>query len=148
MKLEEMTIDLEQHIEVKADIGDVFKGVLYRFGEGSTNRTESRCDDSGAVARRPMVPRSRQWHRAPLGPCAGDQAAGSAGAQRSYVHVLPGLEPCRNPSDQVAGGTKVTLRHRAMGFLDPAHRRASLKLGALSRSIGRDFSGAVVANRA
>ena len=37
MKLEEMTIDLEQHIEVKADIGDVFKGVLYRFGEGSTN---------------------------------------------------------------------------------------------------------------
>src|SRR6202045_2628310 len=37
MKLEEMTIDLEQHIEVKADIGDVFKGVLHRFGEGSTN---------------------------------------------------------------------------------------------------------------
>ena len=37
MKLEEMTLDVEQHIEVKADIGDVFKGVLYRFGDGSTN---------------------------------------------------------------------------------------------------------------
>src|SRR5258707_2719460 len=37
MKLEEMTLDLEQHVEVKADIGDVFKGVLHRFGEASTN---------------------------------------------------------------------------------------------------------------
>ena len=37
MKLEEMTLDAEQHVEVKADIGDVFKGVLHRFGEGSTN---------------------------------------------------------------------------------------------------------------
>jgi len=37
MKLEEMTLDVEQHVEVKADIGDVFKGVLHRFGEGSTN---------------------------------------------------------------------------------------------------------------
>jgi hypothetical protein len=37
MKLEEMTLDVEQHVEVKGDIGDVFKGVLHRFGEGSTN---------------------------------------------------------------------------------------------------------------
>ena len=36
MKLEEMTLDVEQHVEVKAAIGDVFKGVLYRFGEGNT----------------------------------------------------------------------------------------------------------------
>jgi hypothetical protein len=38
MKLEEMTLDLEQHVEVKADIGDAFKGVLYRLGEAG-----SRC---------------------------------------------------------------------------------------------------------
>ena len=37
MKLEEMKLDVEQHVEVKADIGDVFKGVLHRFGQGSTN---------------------------------------------------------------------------------------------------------------
>jgi hypothetical protein len=24
--------------------------------------------------------------------------------------------------DQIAGGTKVTLRHRAIGLIDPAHR--------------------------
>src|SRR5215211_3133116 len=37
MKLEDLTLDIEQHIEVKAAPGDVFTGVLHRFGEGSTN---------------------------------------------------------------------------------------------------------------
>ncbi len=37
MKFEEMTLDVAQQIELKADIGDVFKSVLHRFGEGSTN---------------------------------------------------------------------------------------------------------------
>ena len=37
MKIEEMTIDVQQHVDVKADIGDVFKSVLHRFGPGSTN---------------------------------------------------------------------------------------------------------------
>ena len=36
MTLEDLTLDLEQHVDIKADIGDVFKSVLYRFGEGST----------------------------------------------------------------------------------------------------------------
>src|SRR5450631_1500685 len=36
MNFEERTLDVEQHVEVKADIGDVFKGVLRQFGEGST----------------------------------------------------------------------------------------------------------------
>jgi len=39
MKLEEMTLDVEQHVEVKADIGDVFKGVRHRFGEGINEST-------------------------------------------------------------------------------------------------------------
>jgi len=37
MKIDEMTLDVAQQVEVKADIGDVFKSVLHRFGEGSTN---------------------------------------------------------------------------------------------------------------
>lgn len=31
-----MTLDVAQQIELKADIGDVYKSVLHRFGEGST----------------------------------------------------------------------------------------------------------------
>jgi len=36
MKSEEMTLDTEQQVDVKAAIGDVFKGVLRRLGEGNT----------------------------------------------------------------------------------------------------------------
>jgi len=61
----------------------------------------------------------------------------------------PALNHVEIRLDQVAGGTKVTLRHRAMGFLDPAHREGVAKgWGHYLASIGRDFSGAVVANRA
>ena len=35
MNLEDLTLDVEQSIEMKADIGDVFKRTLYRFGEGN-----------------------------------------------------------------------------------------------------------------
>ena len=35
MNIEDLTLDTTQSVEVKADIGDVFKGVLYRFGEGN-----------------------------------------------------------------------------------------------------------------
>ncbi len=35
MKFEEMTLDVAQQIELKADIGDVFKSVLHRFGEAA-----------------------------------------------------------------------------------------------------------------
>ena len=37
MTLDGLTLDLTQTIYVKADIGDVFRSVLHRLGEGSTN---------------------------------------------------------------------------------------------------------------
>jgi hypothetical protein len=50
--------------------------------------------------------------------------------------------------DQIAGGTRVTLRHRAIGFLDPAHREG---LGAGWRhfldSISKDRTEAAMAKR-
>ena len=36
MNLNDLTLDVEQSVEVKGDIGDVFKGVLHRFGKGNT----------------------------------------------------------------------------------------------------------------
>jgi hypothetical protein len=35
MNLEDMTLDVEQHVEVKGPIDDVFKSVLKRLGEGN-----------------------------------------------------------------------------------------------------------------
>jgi hypothetical protein len=44
MKLEDITLDLEEHVEVKAAIGDVFKGACCTgLAKAAPARTESRC---------------------------------------------------------------------------------------------------------
>src|SRR5438045_5387800 len=129
MKLEEMTLDVEQHVEVKADIGDVFKGVLHRFGEGSTNpKGES------------MQMILEQW---PGGRWFRDRGNG-IGHLWGHVQVIkppmllelsgpmfmsyPALNHVEVRVDQIAGGTKATLRHRAIGLVDAAHREARGKV--------------------
>jgi hypothetical protein len=37
MTLNDLTLDTTQSIDIKADIGDVFRSVLQRLGEGITN---------------------------------------------------------------------------------------------------------------
>src|SRR5438552_507442 len=124
MKLEEITLDLEQHIEVKADIGDVFKGVLYRFGEGSTDRKGESMQmilEQWAGGR---------WFR--------DRGNG-IGHLWGHVQVIkppvllelsgpmfmsyPALNHLEVKLEQRPGGTHLDLRHRAIGFIDPAHRQ-------------------------
>lgn len=150
MKLEEMTLDLEQHIEVKADIGAVFKGVLHRFGEGSTNpKGES------------MQMILEQWAG---GRWFRDRGNG-IGHLWGHVQVIkppvllelsgpmfmsyPALNHVEVRLDQIAGGTKVTLRHRALGLLDSTHRE---NIGTGWRhyleNIGKDFADGVAAHRA
>ena len=42
MKLDDMTLDVNQNVEIKAPIGDVYRSVLHRFGEGfATPKGES-----------------------------------------------------------------------------------------------------------
>jgi hypothetical protein len=150
MKIEEMTLDVEQHIEVKADIGDVFKGMLHRFGEGSTNpKGES------------MQMILEQW---PGGRWFRDRGNG-IGHLWGHVQVIkppvllelsgpmfmsyPALNHVEVRLDQVAGGTKVTLRHRAIGFLDSSHRE---NIGGgwqhLLDHIKKDFADGVAVHRA
>jgi hypothetical protein len=128
MKLEEMVLDLEQHVEVKADIGDVFKGVLRQFGEGSTNPNGESMQ---------MI--LEQW---PGGRWFRDRGNG-IGHLWGHVQVLkppvllelsgplfmsyPALNHIEVRLDQIAGGTKVTLRHRAIGAIEPAHREGVSK---------------------
>ncbi len=38
MTIDDLTLDTTQSIDIKADIGDVFRSVLHRLGEGNTNR--------------------------------------------------------------------------------------------------------------
>src|SRR5262245_40544923 len=123
MKLDEMTLDVNQQIEIKAAIGDVYRITLHRLGEGNTNpKGES------------MQMILEQW---PGGRWFRDRGNG-IGHLWGHVQVIkppvllelsgpmfmsyPALNHLELRLDEIAGGTKVTLRHRAIGFLEPAHR--------------------------
>ena len=124
MKIDEMTLDVEQHVDVKADIGDVFKSVLNRFGEGSTNPNGESMQ---------MV--LEQW---PGGRWFRDRGNG-VGHLWGHVQTIkapvllelngpmfmsyPAINHVEVKLDQIPGGTKVTLRHRAIGLLEDAHRQ-------------------------
>ena len=128
MTIEELTLDLEQQIECKADIGDVFKRMLYRFGEGSTNPNGESMQ---------MI--LEQW---PGGRWFRDRGNG-VGHLWGHVQVIkppvllelsgpmfmsyPAMNHLEIKLDQVPGGTKVTLRHRAIGMIAPAHREGVVK---------------------
>src|SRR3954470_23232742 len=119
-----MTLDVTQQIEVKADLGDVFKAVLNRFGEGSTNHEGQSMN---------MI--LEQW---PGGRWFRDRGNG-VGHLWGHVQVIkppvllelsgpmfmsyPALNHVEIKLDQVPGGATVTLRHRAIGFLEEQHRQ-------------------------
>ena len=123
MKLDEMTLDVNQHVEIKAAIGDVFRGVLYRFGEGLANPQGESLQ---------MI--LEQW---PGGRWFRDRGNG-IGHLWGHVQAIkppvllelsgpmfmsyPALNHLEVKLEEIAGGTKLNLRHRAIGFIDPAHR--------------------------
>src|SRR5256885_776220 len=123
MTLEEMMLDLEQHVEVKAAIGDVFRSTLHRFGEGNTNpKGES------------MQMILEQW---PGGRWFRDRGNG-IGHLWGHVQVIkppvllelsgpmfmsyPAMNHLEVKLEEIAGGTRLAFRHRAIGLIDPAHR--------------------------
>ena len=124
MKFEEMTLDIAQQIELKANIGDVFKSVLHRFGEGSTDRNGESMQ---------MI--LEQW---PGGRWFRDRGNG-IGHLWGQVQVIkpPVLLELSGPMfmsypaqnhvevkvEKTATGSRVTLRHRAIGMIDPEHRK-------------------------
>lgn len=144
MNLNDLTLDVEQSIEVKADIGDVFKGVLHRLGEGNTR------PDGVSMDMKLEEWAGGRWFRD-----RGD------GIQHLWGHVqvikppvlielsgplfmsYPALNHIEVKIDQIAGGAKVTLRHRAIGMIDPEHR-AGLAEGwtKMLEMVKGDFSGA------
>ena len=123
MNLSDMTLDIEQHVEVKAAIGDVFRSVLYRLGEGNST---PKGDNLQMVL--------EQW---PGGRWFRDRGNG-IGHLWGHVQVIkapvllelsgpmfmsyPAVNHVEVKLAEIAGGTKVTLRHRAIGLIDPVHR--------------------------
>lgn len=124
MKLEDLTLDVVQHVEVKATPEKAFAAVLHRFGKGNT-----RPDGvSMQLNLEPSV--GGRWYR--------DRGNG-IGHLWGFVQVIkpPALLELSGPlfmsypvNDHVevkvepgAGICKVSIRHRALGLIDPEHRK-------------------------
>lgn len=147
MQLDDMTLDVQLHIDVKADIGDTFRGVLHRFGEGNSK-----------PGGEPMPMILEQW---PGGRWFRDRGNG-IGHLWGHLQVIkpPTLLELSGPMfmsypavnhmevrlEPVAGGTRITLRHRALGFLDASLRAGvTAGWGHMMNAIGGDL-GTLPAN--
>ncbi|HZR27941.1 MAG TPA: SRPBCC domain-containing protein [Terriglobales bacterium] len=128
MKLEDLMLDLVQHIEIKAPPKKVFPMMLEHFGQRFTT-------PEGQPLQTVLEPKpGGRWYR--------DRGDG-IGHLWGFVQVIkpPSLLELSGPMfmsypatnhievkiEEVSGGSKVTLRHRALGMIDPEHRKGVSK---------------------
>ena len=125
MTLDDLTLDSTQSIDIKADIGTVFRSTLHRLGEGFSN-------PQGESLQMIM----EHW---PGGRWFRDRGNG-IGHLWGHVQVIkppvllelsgpmfmsyPALNHIEVKLEQRPGGTRVDFRHRAIGLIDPAHRQS------------------------
>ena len=123
MNVDDLTLDVEQNIEVKGSIEDVFKSVLNQLSNGFAR------PDGESLNMKLEEFAGGRWYRD-----LGD------GIQYLWGHVqvikaptllelsgpmfmsYPAINHLELKLDEAEGGTKVTLRHRAVGLIDPQHR--------------------------
>ncbi|MGD0757795.1 MAG: SRPBCC domain-containing protein [Candidatus Sulfotelmatobacter sp.] len=134
MTLDDLTLDLEQHIDIKATPEKAFAAVLYRLGKGNT-----RPDGQSLNMLLEAKPGGR-WYR--------DRGNG-VGHLWGFVQVIkaptllelsgpmfmsyPAINHLEVKIEEVkieevkiepgTAGCKVVLRHRAIGMIDPQHRK-------------------------
>jgi hypothetical protein len=124
MNIEDLTLDVEQHIDIKASPEKAFAAVLHRLGKGNT-----RPDGESLQLDLEVKPGGR-WYR--------DRGNG-IGHLWGFVQVIkpPTLLELSGPMfmsypannhlevkvEKTSGGSKVTLRHRAIGMIDHQHRK-------------------------
>src|SRR5262245_7481017 len=125
MKLEDLILDVVQHIEIKAAPDKVFPIMLEHFGKRNTH------PDGTPLQLLLEVKPGGRWYR--------DRGNG-IGHLWGFVQVIkpPSLLELSGPMfmsypannhievkiDEISGGSKITLRHRALGMIDPEHRKS------------------------
>jgi len=124
MKLEDLILDVEQHIDVKGEPEKVFATVIHRLGKGNSNL-------EGESLQLELEPRpGGRWYR--------DRGNG-IGHLWGFVQVIkpPTLLELSGPMfmsypatnhvevkvEKNSGGCRVLIRHRAIGTIDPEHRK-------------------------
>jgi hypothetical protein len=128
MNLEDLMLDVEQHVDIKAKPEKAFAAVLYRLGKGNTN-PEGRSMELLLEAK----PGGR-WYR--------DRGNG-IGHLWGLVQVIkppvllelsgpmfmsyPAINHLEVKVEAVGDGWGIVLRHRAIGMIDPQHRKGVVK---------------------
>lgn len=124
MKIEDMTLDVEQSIDIKASPEKVFSAMLDRLGKDNTT-------PAGESLQLQLEPKpGGRWFR--------DRGNG-IGHLWGFVQVIkpPTLLELSGPMfmsypannhleakvEKTATGCRVTFRHRAIGMIDPDHRK-------------------------
>lgn len=123
MNLDELVLDVETATEIKADIGDVYKRMLYRLGEGNE------APDGTSLNMILEEWAGGRWFR--------DRGQG---IQHLWGHIqvlkppvlieingpmfmsYPALNHLEIKLEKTSGGTSVALRHRAIGMISAEHR--------------------------
>jgi uncharacterized protein YndB with AHSA1/START domain len=124
MKIEDMTLDVEQHIDIKAAPEKVFTAMLDQFGKNNTTPAGESLQLQ--IEAKP----GGRWFR--------DRGNG-VGHLWGFVQVIkpPSLLELSGPMfmsypatnhvevkvEKTATGSRVSLRHRAIGMIDPQHRQ-------------------------
>jgi uncharacterized protein YndB with AHSA1/START domain len=125
MTFDEMTLDINQTVEIKANPEKVFQAMLQRLGKGNTRPNGESMD----LRIEPKA--GGRWYR--------DRGNGVEHLWGFVQAIKPGelLEmsgpmfmsyPAINHLEMkitpgTAGTSKLTLRHRAIGMIDPEHRK-------------------------
>lgn len=124
MTLEDLTLDLEQHVDIKSTPEKAFAAVLHRLGKGNT-----RPDGQSLQLLLEPNPGGR-WYR--------DRGNG-IGHLWGFVQVIkpptllelsgpmfmsyPAINHLEVKVEAARDGCRVVLRHRAIGMIDPQHRK-------------------------
>lgn len=125
MTLDDMVLDLEQSIEVQADLDEAFPVVLYRLGEGQ----ESPNGQPLQLVLEPWA--GGRWYR--------DRGEG-VGHLWGHVQAIksptllelcgplfmsyPVLNHIEVRLERIEDKTRIRLRHRALGLLEKKHRES------------------------
>jgi hypothetical protein len=124
MKIEDLTLDIEQHLDIKAKPEKVFASVLHRLGKGNTR-------PDGVVMDMNLEPTAGgKWYR--------DRGNGITHLWGFVQAIKPGeLIELSGPMfmsypvinhievkvEPAGSGSKLHFRHRAIGMIDPEHRK-------------------------
>jgi uncharacterized protein YndB with AHSA1/START domain len=144
MEISDITVDIVQSVEIQGSIEKVFESVLYRLGEGNAG-------PGGEAMNLQIEPYAGgRWFR--------DRGEG---VQHLWGHVqvikppvllelsgplfmsYPAINHIEVKLEAGDNGTKVTLRHRAVGLLEEAHREGLAQgWGIMLDRVKNDFAQA------